>query len=253
MPADLPGGFRNNWTLSACFSLSRSKDTGNVPEKNKSIYSGTIHYSKIPQYVNVQHLLQAKLLKRKLLSWNNFSSKKEQASPWQRWAVNGVPRGTADTDVCDALTFPQGNYQQAAWQPSPRPDPCDPSPSFVFLSLCVGLYRQGQGPSSEVQFWLQKRWNSRMKHAGIQRRVTTDLCKDPRPWGVDIHARSNSPCTALAKLFQHNSNCSKVAFNTDVKLHFTDHDKTIHMPNGWNPSKIYKLIVFRQHIRNWKS
>lgn len=154
MPAHLPGGFRNNWTSSACSSLSRGKDIGNVSEKNKSIYSGTIHYSNIPQYVYVQHLLQAKLLKRKLLPWNNFFSKKEQASPWQRWAVNGVPRGTADTDVCDALTFPHGNYQQAAWQPSPRLDPCDPSLSFVFLTLCVCLYRQGQGPSSEVQFWL---------------------------------------------------------------------------------------------------
>lgn len=74
-------------------------------------------------------------------------------------------------------SFPQGNYQWAAWQPSPGPDPCAFSPSFAFLSLCAGLYRQGQGPSSEVQSWLLKRCNSRMKHAGTQRRITENCAK----------------------------------------------------------------------------
>lgn len=242
MPADLPGGFGNNWTSSACSSLSRSKDIGNVSEKNKSMYSGRWNpFTLLQAFLSIctfsTYYRQSCLKESFYLEIISLARKK--ASPWQRrWAVSGVPRGTADTDVCDALTFPQGNDQQAAWQPSPRPDPCGPSPSFAFLSLCVGLYSQGQGPSSEVQVWLQKWCDGRMKHAGIQRRITIDLCKDPRPWGFDIHARSKSPCTALIKLLQHNSNCNEVAFNTAVKLHFTDHDKIIHMTNRWNPSKI---------------
>lgn len=63
-----------------------------------------------------------------------------------------------------------------------------------FCPLCPGLYRRGQGPSSGVQSWLLKRCSSRMKHAGIQRRITTNVhrCRprrlsNPRKVNVSMH------------------------------------------------------------------
>lgn len=116
--------------------------------------------------MHVQHPLAAQLLKRKFSSWSSFCSTKEQASLWQRRQDDkGFPGAPLKLIFIKHGLF---HKEITRDQCHSCQTPClQPFFCISIPSVPVSPYRHGQGPSPEVQSWLLKRWNTRMKHTRI--------------------------------------------------------------------------------------